>query len=142
MRAVADPNEARFYWQSSAAGLLLGMGLGLLTGIVIAVSVARGVSYAEDVGVVMALPLVGILVGALCGGAAGIAGSVYTSRVGRLPPFLLTVPAAVAPAALVGAVFSGFTAQWWATGAAVALLPAVILGLLLPRVSERFRRSA
>lgn len=42
---------------------------------------------------------------------AGIAGSLYTSRYGRLPPFFLTAGAAVVMAAVVGAVFSGSRAQ-------------------------------
>ncbi len=70
-------NQAQFYWQSSAAGLLLGMTLGVLTGIAVAIYLSAG-TFTEYVSILLALPLLGVLVGAICGGAAGIAGSSRT----------------------------------------------------------------
>lgn len=131
-------NQAQFYWQSSAAGLMLGMVLGGATGIVAAIFLAAG-SAPEYAGMLMALPLLGVLIGAVCGGAAGIAGSIYTSQRGRLPHLLVTSTVALAAAAAVGALFTSFSQTGWAYSAAVALPAAVVLGLTLPRVAERFR---
>lgn len=132
-------NQAQFYWQSSAAGLLLGMALGVVTGVAVAVYVSSGAST-EYISGLLALPLLGALMGAVCGGAAGVAGSVYTSQLGRLPHFMLTALVSLASASVIGALFTAFSRTGWACAAAVALPASVALGLALPRAAERLRR--
>jgi hypothetical protein len=132
-------NQAQFYWQASAAGLVLGMALGLATGTVLAVYVAV-TSSGTYLSLALALPLLGVLIGAVCGGAAGIAGTAYTSYAGRLPHALLTATAAVVVAAAIGALFGGFSLTGAARTAALAAPAALVLGLALPQAAERFRR--
>jgi hypothetical protein len=132
-------NQAQFYWQSSAAGLLLGMVLGGVTGIVAAIYLGVG-SSPEYVSLLLALPLLGVLIGAVCGAAAGIAGSMYTSQRGQLPHCFLTAAVAVVTAAAFGAVFTGFSRTGGAFSAAIALPASAALGLTLPRTAERFRQ--
>ncbi|QFG68409.1 hypothetical protein [Ornithinimicrobium pratense] len=134
-------NQAQFYWQSSAAGLLLGIALGGLTGIGVALYMGTG-SSAEYTftSVLVALPLLGILVGAVCGGAAGITGSIYTSQWGRLPHSLLTASVALIAAAALGALFTAFSRAGWAYSAVIALPASIVLGLALPGAAERLRR--
>lgn len=138
---TSKENRAQFYWQSSAAGLLLGMALGGLTGIAAAIYIAIG-SSAEYASLLLALPLLGVLIGAVCGGASGIAGTIYTSKLGRLPHFLLTSSIALAAAAALGALFTAFSRWGWAYSAAVALPAAVLLGTALPRGAEWLRRPS
>ena len=134
-------NQAQFYWQSSAAGLLLGIALGGLTGIGVALYLGTGPSAEyTPASVLVALPLLGVLVGAVCGGAAGVAGSMYTSQWGRLPHFLLTAAVALTSAAALGALLTAFSRTGWAYSAAIALPASVALGLALPRAAERLRR--
>lgn len=134
-------NQAQFYWQSSAAGLLLGITLGGLTGIGVALYMGIGSpSQYTHISVLVALPLLGVLVGAVCGGAAGIAGSIYTSQWGRLPHYILSASVALITAAALGALFTAFSRTGWAYSAALALPASVVLALALPRVSERLRR--
>lgn len=133
-------SQAQFYWQSSAAGLLLGMAIGGVTGVVVAIYLGVDLSP-EYVSVLFALPLLGVLIGAVCGGASGIAGSIYTSQRGRLPHFLLTVAVALGAAAAIGALFTAFSRTGWAYLAATALPGSVTLGLTLPRAAERFRQT-
>ncbi len=134
-------NQAQFYWQSSAAGLLLGTALGGLTGIGVALHMGTG-SSAEytSASLLLALPLLGVLVGAVCGGAAGVAGSMYTSQWGRLPHFLLSASVALITAMALGALFTAFSRTGWAYSAAIALPASVVLGVALPRAAERLRR--
>jgi len=141
MTVTSRENQAQFYWQSSAAGLLLGIALGGLTGIGVALYMGTG-SSAEytPASMLLALPLLGVLVGAVCGGAAGVAGSMYTSQWGRLPHFLLTASVALMTAAALGALFTAFSPTGWAYSAAIALPASVVLGLALPRAAERLRR--
>jgi MFS family permease len=115
------------------------MALGGVTGIGAALYLGVG-SSPEYASLLLALPLLGVLIGAVCGGAAGIAGSIYTSRRGRLPHLLLTAAVALAAAAAIGALFTAFSRIGWAYSTAIALPAAVVLGLTLPRVAERFRR--
>lgn len=131
---IGRPNQAQFYWQSSAAGFLLGILIGALSGVAAAIYWSVGISE-EYVAGVLALPLLGVLIGAICGGAAGVAGSVYTTRRGRLPHFLMTTFVSLVAAAVIGAVFIGT-----ALAAAIAVPASVALGLALPRVAERLRR--
>ena len=134
-------NQAQFYWQSSAAGLLLGIALGGLTGIGVALYLGTGPSAEyTSASVLVALPLLGVLVGAVCGGAAGVAGSMYTSHWGRLPHFLLTAAVALTSAVALGALFTAFSRTGWAYSAAIALPASVALGLALPRAAEQLRR--
>lgn len=140
MSAVTSrENDAQFYWQSSAAGLLLGMALGLMSGIGVAIYAIPGTS-AEYASALLALPLLGVLIGAVCGGAAGVAGTVYTSERGRLPRFWVTAPVALVAATTVGALLTAFSPSGWAYAAAIAVPACVTLGLALPPVAERLRR--
>lgn len=132
-------NQAQFYWQSSAAGLFLGMCLGAVTGVAVAIYLSTGTS-AEYASALLALPLLGVLIGAVCGGTAGIAGSVYASHLGRLPNLWVTAPVALAAAAAIGALFTAFSPMGWAHLAAIALPASIALGLALPKVSEKLRR--
>lgn len=124
-----------YYWQFSAAGLLLGMVFGAGSGLAVAIYFGTNLSV-KYASALFALPMFGVVLGAICGGAAGIAGSVYASHRGRPPHFLLTTSVSLVTAGVIGALLTGT-----ALTAAIALPASVPLGLALPRVAERLRRS-
>lgn len=132
-------NEGYFYWQSSAAGLILGSILGILTGIAIAVWFSLSV-VPEYRSALMAVPLLGLLVGSLCGGLSGMVGTIYASRFGTNPPFILTLFSALLAAGFLSALGTGFEGRLWLSGVAYSVPAAVLLALGLPHLAERFRK--